>query len=350
MAAKIIQISNDDGTTFDDLPGSTGSFNTNGEEIDDTILGQTYQSAETGLIDWGVESDGIFKGFAGYVAELKKGGTPTVATAEAMSQDSGQIYSIDEATKEIWDRSVAVVIKDGVTTVTDEVEFIDYLFGIITFVSTYTVVGAITVDVTYLPTVVIGKGNTYTLTMTAAPIDNSDFATVQDNDGFKTMRPGLRTVTFEQQGIFDATESAKTDLSNRSEVIVEIDPAGNGQAIARGFFRVITTAQGGAVGALEDETIGFSLNVPFDAQIETVFNWRFTSTTLAESIQSAITSFLTELNTYDVRYLPSGAIGESPMDGIEGNVMFGDISLTGGLDNMNVFTISMIGTGAYTVV
>ncbi len=348
--AKLIQISNDAESTWDDLPGSQGSFSVEGEVIDDTILGQTFKSGLTGLVSWTVESDGIFKGNAGYLAELKKQGTPTVTTGLAMTIVSGKLYDTDDVTKDIWDRSAAVIIYDGGVDHTSDVIDIDYLFGRVTFDPGYTVTGAVTADVEYLPTVVIGKGNAYTLTMTADTIDNSDFPTVQANSGTKTFEPGLRTVTFEQQGIFDATESAKTDLTDRTELIIEIDPVGDGSAIARGFFRLSNTGQSGAVGALEDETISFVLNVPSQAKLTTVFNWRFIATTLSDSIQSALTSWLTELSTYDVRYMPSGAIGESPNDAIKGNFVVADISLSGGLNNMNVFNMSLQGTGVFTVV
>ena len=352
MAAKKVQISNDAESTWDDLPGSQATFSVDGEQIPDTILGQNWDSALTGLTEWKVESNGIFKGFAGYLAEIKKPGTPTIATDEDCSQESGQIYAIDDATKDIWDRSVAVIVKDGVTTVTDEVETIDYLFGRVTFKTSYSVVGDITVDITYLPTTSLGKGNSYTLNMTANPTDETDFTTAQTNSGSKIFSPGLRSVTFQLQGIFDATESFKADITSRNELILEIDPAGDGSSIARGFFRITSTSQGGSVGALEDETVDFTLNVPFEEgpSVEIPFNWRHTATTLSEALQSAITSFISELNTYDVRYLPTGAIGASPNDGIQGNMMVTDISLTGGLNNMNEFNVTMQGVGAFTVV
>ncbi|PHR87486.1 MAG: hypothetical protein COA78_37065 [Blastopirellula sp.] len=349
--AKKVQISNDGKTTWDDLPGSTANFSVNGEEIDDTILGQTFQSNLTGLVDWRVESDGIFKGFAGYLASIKKQGTATTMTAEACSVESGLIYAIDDGTKDIWDRATGITVLDDASPVAaSDILYIDYLFGRVEFITGYTVVGSITVTGKYFPIIAIGKSNSYSLTMTANNIDNSHFAVVQANGGVKTFEPGLRNVALEVQGIFDATESAKTDLTARAELIVEIDPAGDGSSLARGFFRIVNTSQGGAVGALEDETINFALSVPFADDIAVVFNWRHTSTTLAESIQSAITSWLTELNTYDVRYLPSGAIGASPNDGIEGDMMVTDISLSGGLSNMNVFNVTMQGTGAFTVV
>lgn len=351
MGAKKIQISTDGGSTWLNLPGSQGTFTNESEGIDDTILGQTFQSQDVGLITWSVQSDGIFKGFSGYLANILKTGSATAATGEACSLVSGKTYAIDDTAKEIWDRNATVTVYDGASPVSaSNIASIDYLFGRVTFVSGYTVTGAVTVDASYFATAAIGKGNAYTLTMSADNIDESNFEACQANGGHRIFAPGLRTVALEIQGIFDASENAKSDLTNRSELICEIDPAGDGSSIARGYFKIMNTEQGGTVGALEEETINFSLTVPDDSTIEHIFNWRHTNSTLNAAIQAAIASWVGELNTYDVRYLPQGAAGQSPLDGVTGDVVFTDITLSGGLSSMNVFNIEMTGTGAYTEV
>jgi len=152
----------------------------------------------------------------------------------------------------------------------------------------------------------------------------------------------------ELTGIFDATENAKAVLLSRQVVIIEIDPAGDGGSVARGYFKLVTTGQSGAVGALEEETLNFELTVPQDVEIP--FNWKHTNTTLALSIQWVLDSWLSELNTSMVQYLPTGAVGASPLDGIEGAFVVTDVSLSGGLSNMNTFQVELQGTGAYTEV
>ena len=352
--AKVIRISDDNGSTWSNLPGSEGSFENNAEEIDDTILGQTYQSNETGLITWGVSANGIFKGFAGYLAELKGPGTSTAMTDQATALVSGKTYQIVDVTRRVIDRAVAITVEDNSTPVSAaNIESIDYLFGRVTFVSGYTVNGAVTITGNYIPLVVLGRGNTYTLTMTAEEIDETDFQTAQANGGHRVFLPGLRTVNLEVGGIFSASQNAKADLVARNELIIDIDPVGDGSTLARGFFKYSTVGQSGAVGALEEETLNFTLNVPIEETnpaIQYPFNWQFTNTSLAQAIQKAITAWLGEINTYDVQYLPTGAPGQSPLDGVQGNVMFSDISLSGGLSNMNVFTMDMRGVGGYTEV
>jgi len=368
MAAKVIRISDDAGANWTNLPGSQGTLSSEAEAVDDTIFGQTYGSTDIGLVGWSVSSDGIFKGFSGYLAEIKKEGTSTaLAGTETFTLVSGKTYQIDDATKEIWDRSVAIAFLDGVTPIAEaDILNVDYLFGRVTFVASFTPGGAITTDGgtdpgAFFPTIAIGKANTYSLTMTAEAIDETDFATAQGNSGTRIFKPGLRSVALELGGIqivVASTHNPKIDLRNRTEVVIEIDPAGDGSSIARGFFKLATVAEAGAVGALEEETLNYALTVPdppatganAGRAIEFPFNWQHTNTTLNSAIQFALTSWLTELNTYDVQYLPQGAPGQTPLDGIEGNFIVTDISLSGGLSNMNVFTIELQGTGQFTEV
>lgn len=353
--AKVVNISSDGGTNYVSLPGSQASFASNAEAVDDTILGQTYQSTDIGLQGWSISSDGIFKGFSGYLAELKKVGTPATFTAESMTLVSGKTYAINDATKEIWDRSEVTmdILDNAVSVAAADILNIDYLFGRVTFVAAYVPTTPITATGKSFPTAAAGKANGYNMTMTAESIDETDFTTAQGNAGTRIFKPGLRSVALELTGIFDSTEAFAADLLARSEIIIEVDPAGDGSSIARGFFKLVTTGQSGAVGALEEETVNFALTVPDETVnpiVELPFNWRHTATTLNVAIQDLLTSWLTELNTFDVQYLPLGAIGQSPLDGKEGNFMVSDISLSGGLDAMNVFQAEIQGTGVYTVV
>lgn len=340
MAAKIISISDDSGVTWSNLPGSTGDFNREGDQITDTIFGQTFQSQEAGLLTWSLSANAVFKGHVGYQASLKKHGTSTVMSNEAMSLVSGKRYRIDDPTKEIWDRSVVFTVLDGAADVTSEVESFNYLFGEVVFKATYTVVGAITISGSYFPTVQLTRVNSYTLTMTAEVIDTSDFDTVQANGGFRTSDPGLRTVEISTTGIYDTTLDLGAELEGRDEIIIEINPDGSGDSIARGFFRVTSEAKSGDVGALEEVTYTFPLNVVDGPEIP--FGWRHTPTSpIPAAIKKALTAWEDELK-YDFRYLEDGTNGAS------GTGVLTDVSLEGSLDSMNEFSIEVTGDGAPT--
>jgi len=352
MGAKRVQISTD-GVTWYSFPGAGGEFSADSAGIDDTILGQDFGSEERGLASWSIKTDGIYKGYAGYSAVIKKGGTPVAVTGEACALESGKIYAISTAARQIWSRSASVVVYDGGVDHTADVEWIDYLFGRVKFNDSYTVGGAVTVDVSYIPTAVVGCGKSYTLNMTAATKDESCFDAVQSNGYYSVFAAGLKSVSLDLEGIFRAADGLLTLLTARTELIIEVDPTGTGASIARGFFKAASTGQSGDVGAVEDATTSFMLSVPYEVdnpEVYLPFRWKHTSTTLATAIQLALTSWENNLNTYQVQYLPQGAAGQTPNDGAKGAVVVTNVTLSGGLSEMNVFTAEFTGTGAVTVV
>ena len=355
MGAKAIQISNDDGVTWATLPGSQGSFSADGEAIEDTILGAIFSSAEVGLTNWSVSSDAIWKGYAGYMAEILIIGTTTGMTTEAMTLVSGKTYRIDDTAKEIWDRSVALVVwDDGAPVAAADIENVDYLFGQVTFVSTYTPTGAITINSgSYFPTAALGCAQSYTLTMTTDAIDETCFNTAQANSGRRIFAAGLQTVSIELQGVYSPSDDFKTMLTDRTEVIIEVDPTGSNDSIARGFFKLATQGQSGAVGALEEESLTFNLYVPDETTnpvVDIPFGWDHPGTGLSTAIRWMLDSWEQGLNTYDVQYLPQGSVGQSPLDGAKGDFVVTDMSLSGDLSSMNVFNAELQGTGAFTIV
>jgi len=338
--AKRIRVSSDNGANWFTLPGSTAELAREIDGIDDTIFGFDYQSNFPGLIGWNITSNAYVKGFAGYMAKLKKIGSTTAATGSAMSLVSGKTYQVDQAARQIWDRSATTVIKVGGTDQTAQVESIDYLFGRVTFKDSYTVSGAVTADHSYFPTTEIAKGRSYTLTQTANAIDTTDMPTAQANGGIRTFIYGLKTVELEIGGVFDATNAYADALQARDEVIVEINPDGNGESIARGFFRFTGDSQSGAVGDLEEETVTLALNVPDDSLMARPFGWQFSSSsTLNAGIRAALNAWqnATEI---DVQYLPDGETG------VAGNAIVSEITLAGELEGMNEFNVTFQGTGA----
>jgi len=342
--AKLVRVSDDSGSTWYNIPGPSASLTLDGEAIDDTILGQSWQSEFTGLINWSVESEGYYKGVAGYCATILRNGTPVSATGEAMSQVTGQVYRIDDATKEVWDRTATITVYDGVTDVTDEVETFDYLFGKVTFDSGYTVVGSITVDVDYIPVEAFGKPQSFTLTQTSNTLDTSDLPTTCGNSGFRTFAPGLRTVSVDIEGIFDATEDFNQDLIDRGEYILEISADGSTKkSLCRGFFRLVSKNQSGNVGDNEVESVTFALSVPSADYIP--FGWDHESdTTLADAIVKSLDAFLNE-TTLDIEYLPNDIGGTG---GQTGSVVVSDVTLTNSIDSLPTFTLNYQGTGALT--
>ncbi len=342
--SKRVRVSDDSGSNWYTLPGSSGERNSEAGDIEDTIFGQDYASSQTGLITNKINANGLYKGFAGYVATIKKTGTPTSMTDEPMSLVSGKTYKTTATTKNVWSRLTTPTIKDNSVAVAgSNIQEIDYLFGRVTFVAGYSPTGPITVTGNYLPMTALGKSNGFTLTQTANAIQTSDFETVQGNDGHHTYRYGLKTVSIDLQGIHDAVAGLRALLVARTELVIEINPDGSSKSVARGFFKPMNNSQSGDVGDLETETTSFNLSVPDQADIAVPYKWLHTSTTLNTALQKCLTSW-TSGTELDVQYLYDGT------NGVEGSGIITDLTLAGGLEVMNEFTVNFQLSGALTAV
>ncbi len=340
--AKRVRLSAD-GTNFFTLPGNTAELNNEAGDIDDTIFGQDYSSTQSGLINWTVSANSLYKGFAGYVAKILKTGTSTPFTTQAMSLVSGRTYRITDVTKNIWDRNTTLTVFDNAVAVNaSNILNVDYLFGRVTFAAGYTVTGPVTVTGASLPKLVVGCVNSFTLTQTANPIDNTCMDTAQANSGRRTFEYGLKTVSLDLTGIYKVANGFIDLLESRAELVIEINPDGSNLTVGRGFFKPVTTGQSGDVGDLEQETITFNLSVPDNDILAYPFHWvHDVTSTLNQAVRIALDAW--ESNTFvDVQYLPDGTTGK------QGEGIIVDMTLSGGLEAMNEFTVNIQGSGALT--
>jgi hypothetical protein len=343
--AKRVRLSDDNGVTWYTLPGNSAELSTEAGEIEDTIFGQSFGSTQSGLLGWTINGNALYKGFAGYNAKILKTGASTVMTDEAMTLVSGKTYQITNALHRVLNRTVAVVVEDNNVAVSAaNIESIDYLFGRVTFVSGYTPTGPITITGAWLATAVVGCANSYTLNQTAEAVDNTCMDTAQANAGHRTYEYGLKTVSLELQGVYKAANGFLAALIARTEMIIEVNPDGNGKSVARGYFKPVNTGQSGDVGDLEQETIQFNLSVPDVSNMQWPFHWiHAADTTLNMSVQKALAAW--EASTLiDIQYLPDGTTGW------RGDAVVTDLTLSGGLEDMNEFTVNVQGSGALVAV
>lgn len=338
--AKLIQTSLD-GVTYSTLPGSSGDLNHEGSSAEDTIFGNSFSSSQPTLVGWTLSANAFYKGYAGYTTTFKKTGTSTATTGESMSVVSGQTYAIDDTTKEVWDYNNAITVYDNSISVdAANIESIDHLFGRVTFTSGYSVTGPVTVDVNYLPLSAVGTSREFSLTMNAESVDTTDFATAQANGGYMTYTQGLRTVGIDASGFYQLSNGFVDLVNARSELVIEIDLGAQGETVARGFFKAISTGQSGDVGGNEDETITFELSVPDDADVVTPFKWLHASgTTLSTGIKNVLDAWQDE-SDIEIKYLHDGTNGYS------GTGVVTDCSLSTSIDGMSEFSVSVQGSGA----
>lgn len=94
---------------------------------------------------------------AGYKTLISAGSLTSVAvTAEACTSLSATVYRVTSTARRFWDPLVAPVVKDGGVAVNASFYTFDNLTGKVTFVG-YTVLGAITVDVNYIPLTTVAE-------------------------------------------------------------------------------------------------------------------------------------------------------------------------------------------------
>lgn len=205
---------------------------------------------------------------ASYTTTVKRGGTTTAMSAEAMANTTGNTYQISDATKEIWDRSVVPTFKaNGVTVAAADILNIDYVFGKVTFVGSET--EPITLDTgNFIPTVVVAGARVYSLSMTADMLDRTDFDGAQANDGFRQRLYGLRDVSISISRWAKADDTFFTALNSKTPVVIEVQPGGAND-FARGWFLLEGENHSGDIAALESSDPTFVL----DGEVEGRFNW-----------------------------------------------------------------------------
>ena len=348
MGAKVISISADD-TTYYTLPGSTGDMQNQADNLEDTVFGSSYKSIQPGVINWQVTANAFYKGYPGYVCNIKKPSTSTTMTAEACTLVSGKTYQITAAGHRITDRSQSLIVYDNGVDHTADVLSYDYLYGKVTFKSAYTVTGPVTVTGKYIPTVSLGKYTNFTLTQSVSPIKANDLPTLAANGGLAIFQTGgLREVALQLPAIYAATDGWNTNLIARAEYILEINPDGLGSSgsLARGFFKLMEDKRSGAVGALEEEMINFHLVVPLSVSsqlpVASPFAWQHSgSTPIPTAVKILLDAFEQETLVY-VKYLGDGT------NGYKGQAVVANMSLTGGENSINTFSVTLQGSGALT--
>lgn len=340
--AKRVRISDDDGATWITLPGNSGEFSQEAGAIDDTVFGKEFGSSQGGMISWSVNANSFYKGFAGYKATIKRSGTTTAMTEEAMTLVSGKTYKITNAAKNLWDRTAVWTVEVGGDPVAPaDILSIDYLFGTVTFQPAYTPSGAVTVTGKYFPTAPVGCANGFTLTQTTNAIDETCMDTAAANGGYRVYNYGLKTASLDLNGIFRTTNSFQALLATRAEVLIEINPDGEGKSVVRGWFKAVNVGQSGDVGALEQETVTFNLSVPEGDEIPYPLHWTHAvDTTLSLAVRKCLDAWEAK-DIIKVAYLPDG------VDGLMGDGVLVDVTLTGGLEVMNEFAVNVQGSGLF---
>jgi len=213
-------------------------------------------------------------GTQGYLTTVKKGGTPTALTNEPMTNLSGNTYQITDASRRILDRDVVPVFGDQGGSPTNihpsDIASIDYLFGIVTF-NTAKVEPVVVVSGNYMPMSDIAGANNYTLNHAGDVLDDTAYDNTSGN-AYRSRVLGLRDVSLSVDRWDQLTQEFFTAINDRTPLIIEVQPGGAGNPLARGWFVPESETHEGDVSSLEAANLVFQV----DGDVTADYNWRET--------------------------------------------------------------------------
>lgn len=202
-------------------------------------------------------------GIQAYKTKVKRGGTATSFSDEAMSAESSLVYAIDDTSKQVWNResSAEVIVSDDGSSVGSSTYSANYLFGKVTFNSAPS--GDVTVSGEYIPVSSaqrIAYCNDHTLAIEANLLDDTGYKEAQDNGGNRTRDYGIQDSNVSLSRFQDGDKSLfKEALDNREAVLVEIQPGGLGLKF-RGWYKIESDTLSGSVDDLESDDISLQLD------------------------------------------------------------------------------------------
>lgn len=337
--AKLVQVADLSETAWYTAPGDSADLEESKDSEEDTIFGQAWTSQQPTLNSWTLSTNARYRGFAGYKSAVRRSGTPTAFTGVPLSQEDGQTYIVDSISDTPWDWNSDIVIEDNATTVDDaDIVEIDPLFGRVVFADDYTVTGPVTASGDRFPLSTFGKANTFDLTQNADTTETTSFEEAATNGGWMTMRPTLRSAELSLTAFYREDTDFTTPLRDNEQFVIELDPAGNGESLARGIFRVSSESNSGDVGGDEETSVDFVLSVPNGFR---PFSWYHESTTNIPDALKLLLDSWTQGDNVKARYLPLGQDNE----GRKGEGVITDISMSSDVNGLVEFDVSLEGSG-----
>ena len=176
---------------------------------------------------------------AGYKSLFKKGGTATTFTAEACTEIiTDKVFQITDADKRIWDinpETTFTVLHNGVAVSSADIDYIDLLQGIIAF-KTANKTGTVTVTGKYIPVTTITYANEGSLNVSQELVDVTTFASLVDNNDFRSRQATLKDVSLSLSGFFETSSLFYDTLNNGEDVLIEASIRGATEKI-KGWFK-----------------------------------------------------------------------------------------------------------------
>ena len=335
--SKLLQVSADN-STWVNLPADSPTLSINNSPQETTTLGNNdgFKSRTYGLKDFSISAEGNFVPINVYSFTLKKSGTSTAMTDEAMSNTTGNSYKIDAAAKEIFDRDADFVFKDGGSVIAvGSIASIDYLSGTVTLTGAAS--GAVTVTGNYIPVTASIDATTASLEMNAELEETTSVNSGANN--YKTRTPKLKDVSISISSYYDVNRAVFGNLNAAETVLAEITLGGSALQTIRGWFMVESNNASGGVADVESEEISLQLN----GNAKSAFSWSYPASGFDVGLSLLTGNYFNGGALY-ARYYPEG-VGNA---GQKGPVLVESFSLALDVNNKTTFSVTLQCNGELT--
>lgn len=351
-----------------ELPCQSISFSTEAGVADDSTFQSFFQSGQTTLIGWSISTELVVKSPA-YRAKIMKtsGSIPVIdfpleqkyisdleslvlnfITQTYEVDGDWKIYYFNDATKQVIDYKNDVVLKDDGVVISDaDIDWIDYLHGIVKLSFDYEVQGEITISATTYSLSPLCYANEISLTHTTDLEDVTTFCDAQSNNGYRIFKHNRQSVGVDMSGFYDNidVDDLKDTLRDREVYIIEFNPDGQNENNARGYFQ--TTQMQYAGDDIETLSTSHSLHVPTidnEQALKKPFSWDIRQPSKWNGGVKSIIASQANQSPIDVKYeFSNGRM-------IEGRALVGEGSFNNAIDDVTRISLQMQGVGDMTII
>lgn len=203
-------------------------------------------------------------GVAGYKAQLKLGGVPTIFNDEPLEKilGSNRIFTIDEDFKRVLSANHGLQIYDANDLTVTTPRRVNYLEGIIFFDTDPSLDFTLPLTATgaCIPLLFIGGSKDYSLEIGGDVLDDTSFHSETDLcAGYRTKVCGIHDIKATVGKWNDFGGKLTAPKLAKTPVFLKINPGGSNTSIT-GWFHIETDTLSGDVGALEEEAVSLVLS------------------------------------------------------------------------------------------
>lgn len=202
---------------------------------------------------------------AGKNALVKASGSSIAFTDEATNTNDDQTYQIADTTKQVWDRTATITVKDGGSPTTESFT-LNRLNGTVTF-DTVDSTRTITLDGEYLPMTKVAEAFDFTLSISANNGDISEF-----EDDFMNRIQLLKDVTGDLTRWKSSSSLFFDNLNNGTIFVLEFTVDNTQNPEFRAWVLLSTEDINTSVDEVVEEPIEFEGTTDADDRAFTVVN------------------------------------------------------------------------------